>query len=113
MRKCSSLHDMHNLSSLQLKLTKYISFAAKILCMKCFDAEKLHSKVQASIFRLFVLKKRYLDRLYTLWEFLNSLNYILCFSICISLHRNPKYTIRKVIVCQYTFRSSKAYHNRY
>ena len=35
------------------------SSAAKSLCMKCFDAEKLHCRVQASIFRLFSLIKRW------------------------------------------------------
>ena len=31
---------------------------AKSLCVRCFDAEKLYSRVQASIFRLLVLIKR-------------------------------------------------------
>ena len=31
---------------------------AKSLCMKCFDVDKLHSRVQASTFGLFILIKR-------------------------------------------------------
>ena len=33
-------------SSLLLKFIKYVSNAAKILCIKCFDAEKLQSRVK-------------------------------------------------------------------
>ena len=42
-----------------------------------------------------------------------SLSYISCFTIYISLHDNPKYTLREVVVYHYRFLSSKAYQNRY
>ena len=42
-----------------------------------------------------------------------SLTYISCFTIYISLHDNPKYTLREVVVYHYRFLFSKAYQNRY
>ena len=56
---------------------------------------------------------RYLDRMHPLQELSGSLSYVLCFTIYISLHDNPKYTLRKVNVYQYYFLSSKAYQNRH
>ena len=82
--------------------------------MKCFDAEKLHSRVQASIFLAFhfnqTMKRfRYLDRMHLFLEVSGSLSYILCFTIYICLHDSPKYTLRKNIVYHYRFLSAKAY----
>ena len=83
--------------------------------MKCFDAEKLHSRLPASIFRFFVVDKtmnsfRYLDRMHP-QELSGSLSYI--FTIQIPLRHNPKYTLRDVIIYHYLFLFSKAYQNRY
>ena len=50
--KIFNLHDSSN-SRILKKVTKYISWIAK-----SFDSENLHSRFQASIFRLFVLIKR-------------------------------------------------------
>ena len=93
------------------------SCAAKSLWMKCFDAEKLHSRVQASIFRLLGLIKRWnvLDTyieciLYKSILALWAIFYISLFTI--SLRDNPKYTLQKVILYHYRFLSSKAYQNR-
>ena len=120
MRKYPCLHNVSNSRSLLLTFTKYvkyISYAAKSLCMKSFDVEKVHFRVQASIFRLLVLIKwwnvldTYLDCITccSFWFFK------LCFffSIYIFLHHNPNYTLREGIVYHYRFLSSKEYRNKY
>ena len=56
---------------------------------------------------------RYLLRLGPLLCFYGSLSYILFFSFYISLHHNPKYTLREIIVYHHRFLSSKEYQNRY
>ena len=56
---------------------------------------------------------RYLLRLGPLLCFYGSLRYILFFSFYISLHHNPKYTLREIIVYHHRFLSSKEYQNRY
>ena len=95
-----------------------LSCAAKSLVMKCFDAEKHSSKGSSKHFQPFCFNQTmkhfiYLDRMYPLQEHSGSLSYILCFTIYISLHDNPKYTLRKVIVYHYRLLSSKVYQNRY
>ena len=55
---------------------------------------------------------RYLRRLHPLlWFWFSNLCFL--FSIYVSLHHNPKYTLREVIVYHYRFLSSKECQNRY
>ena len=68
---------------------------------------------QAFRFNQTMKRFRYIDRMHTLYELPDSLSYILCFTIYITLLDNPKYTLREVIVYHYRFLSSKAYQNRY
>ena len=55
----------------------------------------------------------YLDRMHLFQELPGSLSYISCFTICIPLRHNRKYTLWEVILYHYCFLCSIAYQNRY
>ena len=63
LRTYPNLHNVSNSRSLLYICYTYLPnihhAQQKKICLKCFDAEKLHSKVQTSIFRLSVLIKEW------------------------------------------------------